>query len=36
MTAFFTNNKEYLEKYKDIILRKKPKDIDYSYNGEFL
>lgn len=35
MTAFFTNNKEYLEKYKDIILRKKPKDIDYSYNGDY-
>lgn len=35
MTSFFTNNKEYLEKYKDIILRKKPKDIDYSYNGDY-
>lgn len=33
MSKIILNEKEYLEKYKDIILNKKPKDIDYSYTG---
>ena len=35
MTNLFTSEKTYLEKYKDIILKKKPKDIDYSYTGNY-
>ena len=36
MTNILYNEKEYLEKYKDIILRKKPKeDMEYSYTGDY-
>ena len=36
MDNFFKSNKEYLEKYKDIILKKKPKaDIKYSIPGNY-
>lgn len=36
MSAFFLDNKEYLEKYKDIILKKKPKEeLEYSYTGDY-
>ena len=31
----FSNEQKYLERYKDIIIDKKPKDIEYSYNGDF-
>lgn len=36
MTNLFYNDKKYLEKYKDIILNKKPKDsMKYSYTGDY-
>lgn len=36
MNAFFLDNKDYLEKYKDIILKKKPKeDLEFAYNGNY-
>ena len=34
-TNILFNEKNYLVKYKDIILNKKPKDIDFSYVGDF-
>ena len=36
MSNVLLSNKEYLEKYKDIILNKKPKpDIEFSYTGNY-
>ena len=35
MTKLLLDEKGYLEKYKDIILKKRPKDIDYSYTGDY-
>ena len=36
MTNILYNEKDYLEKYKDIILKKKPKeDMEYSYTGDY-
>ena len=36
MTNILLDEKEYLEKYKDIILNKRPKDsMEYSYNGDY-
>jgi len=36
MTNILLNEKDYLEKYKDIILRKKPKEnLNYSYTGNY-
>lgn len=35
ISNIFLKNKTYLEKYKDIILNKKPKDISFSYNGNY-
>lgn len=36
MTHILLDEKDYLEKYKDIILNKRPKDgMEYSYNGDY-
>ena len=36
MTNLLLDEKDYLEKYKDIILKKKPKDsMEYSYTGDY-
>ena len=35
MTNILVDEKKYLEKYKDIILGKRPKDIEFSYYGNF-
>ena len=36
MTNILLNEKSYLEKYKDIILKKKPReDLEYSYTGDY-
>jgi hypothetical protein len=36
MTNILYNEKDYLEKYKDIILKKKPKDdMEFSYTGDY-
>lgn len=36
LTNILLNEKDYLEKYKDIILKKKPKDdMEYSYTGNY-
>lgn len=35
VTNILYNEKDYLTKYKDIILNKKPKEIEYSYTGNF-
>lgn len=36
MSALLLDEKDYLEKYRDIILKKKPKDdMEYSYTGDY-